>query len=61
VNLSFAATPIMIALPAAPLGNAGFYLFLYLFLTVAFGWIATIASRLRHPLTHTPVATKRSS
>jgi hypothetical protein len=41
--LSFAATPIMIALLAAPLGNAGFYLFL----TVAFGWIATIASRLR--------------
>jgi hypothetical protein len=40
---SLAATPIMIALLAAPLGNAGFYLFL----AVAFGWIAAIASRLR--------------
>ena len=44
MTLSFAATPVMIALLATPLGNAGFYLFL----TVAFGWIAAIASRLRH-------------
>jgi hypothetical protein len=41
--VSLAATPIMIALLAAPLGNAGFYLFL----AVAFGWIAVIANRLR--------------
>jgi Protein of unknown function (DUF998) len=42
--LSFAAAPTMITLLAAPLGNAGFYLFL----AVAFGWIAVIAGRLRH-------------
>jgi Protein of unknown function (DUF998) len=42
-GLSLTATPIMVALLAAPLGNAGFYLFL----AVAFGWIAAIASRLR--------------
>ena len=42
-GLSFAATPTMIALLAAPLGNAGFYLFL----AAAFGWIAVIAGRLR--------------
>jgi hypothetical protein len=42
--VSLAATPLMIASLAAPLGNAGFYLFL----TVAFGWIAMIAGRMRH-------------
>jgi hypothetical protein len=42
-RLSFAAAPTMIALLATPLGNAGFYLFL----AVAFGWIAVIAGRLR--------------
>jgi hypothetical protein len=42
--LSLAATPTMIALLGAPLGNAGFYLFL----TVAFAWIAAIAGRIRH-------------
>jgi hypothetical protein len=42
--LSLAATPTMIASLAVPLGNAGFYLFL----TVAFGWIAIIAGRMRH-------------
>jgi Protein of unknown function (DUF998) len=42
--LSLAATPAMIALLAAPLGNAGFYLFL----AVAFAWIAAIAGRIRH-------------
>jgi hypothetical protein len=42
--LSLAATPTMIALLAAPLGNVGFYLFL----TAAFGWIALIAGRMRH-------------
>jgi hypothetical protein len=42
-GLSFAAAPTMIALLTAPLGNAGFYLFL----AVAFGWIAVIAGRLR--------------
>ena len=40
---SLAATPIMIALLVAPLGNAGFYLFL----AAAFGWIAVTAARLR--------------
>ena len=42
--LSLAATPTMIALLAAPLGNAGFYLFL----AVTFAWIAVIATRMRH-------------
>lgn len=42
--LSLAATPTMIALLAAPVGNAGFYLFL----VTAFGWIALIAGRMRH-------------
>jgi Protein of unknown function (DUF998) len=43
MTLSLAVTPIMIASLAAPLDNAGFYLFL----AVAFGWIAAIAGRLR--------------
>jgi hypothetical protein len=43
-GLSLAATPTMIAVLAAPLGNAGFYLFL----AVAFGWIAVLAGRMRH-------------
>ncbi|HEV8570635.1 MAG TPA: hypothetical protein VGQ92_26690 [Actinoplanes sp.] len=38
-----AATPAMITLLAVPLGNAGFFLFL----AVAFGWIAALAARLR--------------
>jgi Protein of unknown function (DUF998) len=42
-GLSLAATPTMIACLVAPLGNAGFYLFL----TLAFGWIAVIAGRMR--------------
>jgi hypothetical protein len=42
-GLSLAATPAMIALLAAPLDDAGFYLFL----AVAFGWIAAVAARLR--------------
>jgi Protein of unknown function (DUF998) len=42
-GLSFAATPTMIACLVAPLGNAGFYLFL----TLAFGWIAVTAGRMR--------------
>jgi Protein of unknown function (DUF998) len=42
--LSLAATPAMIAFLVVPLGNAGFYFFL----TVAFGWIAVIAARMRH-------------
>jgi len=40
---SLAATPTMIALLIAPLGNAGFYLFL----ATAFAWIAVTAGRLR--------------
>jgi hypothetical protein len=38
-----AATPAMITLLAVPLGNAGFFLFL----AVAFGWIAAVAARLQ--------------
>ena len=41
--LSLAATPTMIALFASPLGNAGFFVFL----GVAFGWIAALAARMR--------------
>jgi hypothetical protein len=34
----------MITLLVVPLGNAGFFLFL----AVAFGWIAAVAARLQH-------------
>jgi hypothetical protein len=64
MTLSFAATPIMIALLAAPLDNAGFYLFL----AVAFGWIAAIAGRLRRvwpvprqPRRFNPVTTRQEN
>ena len=43
-RVCLAATPAMITLLAVPLGNAGFFLFL----AVAFGWIAAVAARLQH-------------